>query len=79
MDKVLSEVKDRQGGGGSSSSSSSQEKKSTGGKKKSNGDEVVVLDMSNFDAMVMGSKDIWMIEFYAPWCGHCKALEPEWK
>lgn len=28
--------------------------------------------------MVLGSKDIWLVEFYAPWCGHCQKLEPEW-
>ena len=46
---------------------------------RSNADEVIVLDQTNFDAIVMGSKDIWLLEFYAPWCGHCKSLEPEWK
>lgn len=40
--------------------------------------DVVVLDDTNFNALVYSSKDIWMVEFYAPWCGHCKALEPEW-
>ena len=39
---------------------------------------MVVLTDSNFDELVMQSDDIWIVEFYAPWCGHCKRLEPEW-
>lgn len=39
----------------------------------------VELTSSNFDDLVLKSKDLWLIEFYAPWCGHCKKLAPEWK
>ena len=56
-----------------SSQSGGQKQQSNAGDK-----DVVVLDQTNFDAIIFGSKDIWMVEFYAPWCGHCKALEPEW-
>ena len=46
--------------------------------KQGNADDVIELTDSNFDSLVMGSDDMWLVEFFAPWCGHCKNLAPEW-
>ncbi|KAI7744121.1 hypothetical protein M8C21_030371 [Ambrosia artemisiifolia] len=54
--------------------------KTTGGSsEKSESSVSVELNSRNFDELVVKSKDLWMVEFFAPWCGHCKKLAPEWK
>ena len=41
-------------------------------------DKVVRLDADTFED-VTESDALWLVEFFAPWCGHCQQLAPEWK
>jgi len=40
---------------------------------------VVDLDDKNFNSIVLNSNKDVLAEFYAPWCGHCKHLAPDYE
>ncbi|EFJ45579.1 hypothetical protein VOLCADRAFT_105867 [Volvox carteri f. nagariensis] len=63
---------------GSGSSSGSSSGSGSGSDGFYGGTDVVTLTSDNFRTQVVKSNDLWLVEMYAPWCGHCKALKPAW-
>ena len=39
--------------------------------------QVLTLTDETFEAAV--GEDLLLVEFYAPWCGHCKSLAPKYE
>lgn len=71
MKAVNALVKSRKSGGGKKAGGSTGggQKSSGGGGSgsKKSGSEVVELTEVNFNALVMESTDVWLVEFFAPW------------
>ncbi|PIC41310.1 hypothetical protein B9Z55_008773 [Caenorhabditis nigoni] len=72
IQKTIKKTLEERNGGKSKKSEKSSKKSGISGK-------VVTLTDSNFEKLVLNSKDAWMVEFFAPWCGHCQKLAPEWE
>ncbi len=44
-----------------------------------NDDDLKVAVARNFKELIVDSGKDALIEFYAPWCGHCKSLAPKYE
>ena len=73
LDKIKSIAMSQLNGKASSSSSG---QRNTGG---GSGGGVIELDESSFSMAKNTDKALYMVMFYAPWCGHCQSLKPKWE
>eukprot|EP00003_Mantamonas_plastica_P008804 TRINITY_DN1783_c0_g1_i3.p1 TRINITY_DN1783_c0_g1~~TRINITY_DN1783_c0_g1_i3.p1 ORF type:complete len:749 (+),score=264.27 TRINITY_DN1783_c0_g1_i3:113-2359(+) len=70
--------KAQEGEATTSGGSSSKSKSNSNTKSKSLPPAAITLTKENFDREVTNRNEMIMVEFMAPWCGHCKRLAPEW-
>jgi protein disulfide-isomerase A6 len=56
-----------------------QEKAGLRAKAKKIDTKVITLTDTTFNEIVLDPEKDVLVEFYAPWCGHCKNLAPVWE
>eukprot|EP00299_Pterocystis_sp_00344_P009539 c4049_g1_i1.p1 GENE.c4049_g1_i1~~c4049_g1_i1.p1 ORF type:complete len:295 (+),score=77.64 c4049_g1_i1:1-885(+) len=43
------------------------------------GDDSSVVDLNDETFKATTAEGYWLVEYFAPWCGHCKKLAPTWE